>query len=48
MRGENWISAVSRDFAGSNFPAFTEGVIQRATVDIGNDQHPTPKPPDRD
>jgi hypothetical protein len=41
------LSAVSLDYAGSNFP-FTGGVIRRVTVDTGNDQHPTPKAPDRD
>jgi arylsulfatase len=45
--GRDTLSAVSLDYMGSTFP-FTGGVIRRVTVDIGNDQHPTPKPPDRD
>jgi hypothetical protein len=45
--GRDTLSAVSLDYAGSNFP-FTGGVIRRVTVDIGNDQHPTPKAPERD
>ena len=45
--GRDTLSAVSLDYAGSNFP-FTGGVIRRVTVDIGNDQHPTPKAAERD
>jgi len=45
--GRDTLSAVSLDYMGSNFP-FTGGVIRRVTVDIGNDQHPTPKAPERD
>jgi hypothetical protein len=45
--GRDTLSAVSLDYAGSNFP-FTGGTIHRVIVDTGNDQHPTPKPPDRD
>ena len=42
--GRDTLSAVSLDYMGSTFP-FTGGVIRRVTVDIGNDQHPTPKAP---
>jgi hypothetical protein len=45
--GRDTLSAVSLDYMGSNFP-FRGGVIRRVTVDIGNDQHPTPKAPERD
>ena len=44
--GKDTCSAVSADYMGSEFP-FT-GVIRRVTVDVGNDQHPSPKPPPRD
>ena len=43
--GRDTLSAVSLDYMGSTFP-FTGGVIQRVTVDTGNDQHPTPMPPE--
>jgi arylsulfatase A-like enzyme len=45
--GRDTLSAVSLDYMGSNFP-FTGGTIRRVTVDTSNDQHPTPKAPDRD
>jgi len=45
--GRDTLSAVSLDYMGSNFP-FTGGTIRRVTIDVGNDQHPTPKPPERD
>jgi arylsulfatase len=44
--GRDTCSAVSADYMGSEFP-FT-GVIRRVIVDVGNDQHPTPQPKDRD
>ena len=45
--GRDTLSAVSLDYMGSTFP-FTGGAIQRVTVDLGNDQHPTPAPAFRD
>ncbi len=45
--GRDTLSAVSLDYMGSNFP-FTGGVIRHVTVDLGNDQHPTPLPAFRD
>jgi arylsulfatase A-like enzyme len=45
--GRDTLSAVSLDYMGSDFP-FRGGVIRRVTVDVGNDQHPTPKAPERD
>jgi arylsulfatase A-like enzyme len=45
--GMDTLSAVSLDYMGSTFP-FTGGVIQRVTIDVGNDQHPTPAPTYRD
>jgi arylsulfatase A-like enzyme len=44
--GRDTLSAVSRDYAGSEFP-FT-GTIRRVVVDVGNDQHPAPKEKFRD
>jgi arylsulfatase len=44
--GKDTCSAVSADYMGSEFP-FT-GVIRRVVVNLGNDQHPTPRPKDRD
>jgi arylsulfatase len=44
--GRDTCSAVSADYAGSEFP-FT-GTIRRVVVDVGSDQHPTPRPKDVD
>jgi arylsulfatase len=44
--GRDTCSAVSADYLGSEFP-FT-GTIRRVVVDVGNDQHPTPKPKEVD
>ena len=44
--GRDTLSAVSRDYSGSEFP-FT-GTIRRVIVDVGNDQPPMPQPKFRD
>ena len=43
--GRDTLTPVSADY-GYEFP-FT-GVIQRVVVDVGNNQHPAPKGPERD
>jgi len=45
--GRDTLSAVSLDYAGSQFP-FTGGTIGHVVVDVGNDQHPAPDPKFRD
>jgi hypothetical protein len=45
--GRDTLTPVSADYHGRGEYAFT-GTIRRVIVDIGNDQKPMPKTPDRD